>query len=235
MAPKYQRIVDALLSEMDSMHAGDKIETEIELAARFDVSRMTIRQALQVLTAMGRVVGIRGRGTFIADARIHKSGARGGSFTQLLTSQNLTPSTRLLHSKELRAPAIVAVELDLEEDARVFEVRRLRLGDGAPLCIETSYLSRASYPDMNSLNLELSLYELLSKRYNVRFTDAEVRFSAQLATREQATLLDIRPGSAVMRAISITHDDRGQKIERTESIYRGDRYEFQLSGPVEVP
>lgn len=232
MTAKYQRIVDALLAEIDDKQPGDKIESELELSERFQVSRMTIRQALQVLTFMGKITGIRGKGTFVANPRIRKSGTQGASFTEVLSQQSVTPSTRVLRVREMASPPMVALELGLEEGARVFEVKRLRLGDDVPLCIETSYLARARYPDLGELNLELSLYELLKQHYRVSLHHADVRFAARRASGEESELLGIRAGSPVMSSESTTRDEHNRAIEFTESIYRGDRYEFHVTSTI---
>lgn len=228
MSPKYQTIVDTLLREIDELRPGDKIDTEYDLAARFGVSRMTVRQALQVLASMDRIVGVRGRGTFVADRRIRKSGAEGASFTEVVTRQSLIPSTDVLDVVDVQGTAPFTAELGLDADARLLRVRRLRLGDGNPLCLETSHLPVSRFPDLGDLDLRTSLYELLAQRYGVRLRSADVRLTSRRATGAESKLLQLSRGAPVMQAISTTRDADGTIVETTTSVYRGDRYEFQL-------
>ena len=225
--PRYLDIGEALAAEVNLMQPGDRLPKERELAERFAVSRMTIRQALSLLADQGRVYAVRGHGTYVAEPHVAKD-ATLSSFTEDMIARGFTPGSRLLSAAEVPAPADVARALELPEGAPTFSIERLRLADGMPMCLETVHLPVRLFPRLLDLDLTGSLYALLTGRFRTSVARAEQTFSAALLTRRQSDLLGVPAGSAalVMRRISV--DTRGRLVEHAESIYRNDRYEFRL-------
>jgi DNA-binding GntR family transcriptional regulator len=225
--PRYLDIGERLAAEVSLMQPGDQLPKERELAERFAVSRMTVRQALSLLTDQGRVYSVRGHGTFVAEPHVAKD-ATLASFTEDMIARGFTPGSRLLAAVEVPAPADVARALELPHGSPTLRIERLRLADDVPMCLETVHLPARLFPRLLDTDLTGSLYSLLGARFRTTVSRADQTFSATRLTRRQSDLLGVPSGSAalVMRRISV--DTRGRLVEHGESIYRNDRYEFRL-------
>jgi GntR family transcriptional regulator len=225
--PRYIDIGERLAAEVSLMQPGDQLPKERELAERFAVSRMTVRQALSLLTDQGRVYSVRGHGTFVAEPVVSKD-ATLASFTEDMIARGLTPGSRLLSAGEVPAPGPIARALELPAGAPLFQIERLRLADDVPMCLETVHLPARLFPRLLEHDLTGSLYSLLGSRFKTTVARAEQTFSAERLNKRQADLLGVPMGSPalVMRRIGV--DTRGRLVEHGESIYRNDRYEFKL-------
>jgi len=209
----------------ETLAPNQMLAPERDLAARFGVSRMTIRQALRALTNQGVIYSVRGVGTFVAEPRVRKDPTL-TSFSEDMRSRGLRPGSRLLSADLVDAETAVAAELGVEPGAPVYRVERLRLADDVPLCHEQSFLPARLFPGLTDQDLEGSLYELLASRYRVRVVRAQQTTRAVNLSRRLATLLDVPARAAALHVHRVGMDARGRIAERTDSLYRGDRYDF---------
>jgi len=134
---------------------------------------------------------------------------------------------------EVRADAEMAVRLGVRAGARVLRVVRLRLVDGEPMAIERTYLAAARFPRLRGHLERLgSLYEALAVGYGVRLGRAEETIETALASPEEAALLGVEVGLALLLASRHSFDRSGAPVEWGRSLYRGDRYKLvaQLRG-----
>lgn len=199
---------------------GTATPSERELVQRFGVARMTVRQAIDTLVAEGLVQRIPGKGTFVTEPR----GRVGAllSFTQEMRARGLLPESQTLVARIERAGPGVARVLQLTEGDPVIHWRRLRRADGTPMCIEDAYLSEVLLPGFLQRGTPTSLYEALEHR-GLRPTWAEDSVQADLATDEEAALLEVPRGSALLKvARRAVCDDKPVEVSR--SAYRADRY-----------
>nr|WSY56252.1 GntR family transcriptional regulator [Streptomyces sp. NBC_00886] len=225
MAAKYEAVLQDLSQRIATMAPGDRLPSEQQLAETYAVSGMTVRRALQVLIEAKRIVGIRGRGTFVAQPTVSKRLTL-ASFTESMRAAGMTARTEVISAGLARASKDVAERLNIDEKEQVVTLTRLRFGDETPLCLEHSVLRASSFPGILGLNLEGSLYELLRKRYSVELSRAELRLSAVLPSAREAELLAIDTTVPCIKARSRGMLGNGTTVEDTTSIYRGDRYEL---------
>jgi GntR family transcriptional regulator len=199
---------------------GSPAPSERELVHRFSVARMTVRQALDALVAEGLLERVPGRGTFVATPRRTATHITG--FTEDLTRRGLLAESQTLLARREQAGPGVARALNLTEGDAVIHWRRLRRGDGTPVCLEDAYLNEVLLPGFLQTGMPTSLYEALEAR-GLRPTWAEDSISADTASAEEATLLEVDPGAVVLR-----HSRRaltGEKVvEVSRSVYRADRF-----------
>jgi GntR family transcriptional regulator len=225
---KHVEIREQLLTRIKAMRPDDLLPQERELADTFQVSRTTVRQALQGLIEDGLIYSVRGQGTFVARGRISK-GLALTSFTEDMRARDLEPATRLLTAEEHPAPDDVARTLELKPGTSVYYLERLRLADGFPMCFERTYLPAALFPKLLDQDLERSLYQLLATRYRTNMITAEQRISATALQRRHADLLDVPVKSAALLVSRRDIDHRGRVVEYCQSLYRADRYDFALT------
>ncbi|WP_166354564.1 GntR family transcriptional regulator [Phytoactinopolyspora limicola] len=226
--PKYLQINDQLTAMIADMEPDTLLPKELELAETFSVSRETLRQALQLQTSAGRIYSIKGKGTFVARPHISK-GDKLTSFTEDMEARGLTPRSRVISAREITPDTDTAHDLELDDGRTVFEIVRIRLADDVPMCLETFQTPTSFFPTLLELPLTGSIYELFRTHGRISITNTEQRITAALAKKAQADLLGVRPRSPVLLVNRVSSDQRGRLIERTESVYRGDRYDFRLS------
>jgi GntR family transcriptional regulator len=208
---------------------GAKIPTEPELQKTYGVSRGTVRRAVDELARQGYVVKKHGRGTFVRSTSPILQKSELASFTHQLSAQGLAPTNRLLSAGRIRAAEAegqVKEAFGLTNEAEVIHIRRLRLGDGVPLAIQSVYLLLASCPGI--LEEDLShLFQLYETRYGVRISLADETIRVGQAAEDEAALLEIAPGDPIVirDRISLTPD--GEPFEVLHSVDRGDRFQYR--------
>jgi GntR family transcriptional regulator len=206
----------------------DKLPTERELADQFSVSRLTVRGALERLEREGRVYRVQGSGTFVAEPRIAKS-LELTSFSEDMRARGLTPGSRLVAAEVRPAGAQVGAALGSNPAAEVYHLRRVRTADGQPMALEDVYLPTALVPGLLELDLSGGMYDILDERYRLRVERADQTIQATVLDPDEAELLETGPFSPAFRVRRTGFDARGRHVEYGTSLYRGDRYSFDLS------
>jgi len=206
----------------------DKLPTERDLAGTFSVSRLTVRRVLDRLERAGCVYRIQGAGTFVSEPRIAKS-VELTSFSEDMRSRGLVPGSLFVESERVPAGAEVGYALGISPATSVVHIRRVRTADGEPMCLENCYLPGHLLPEDMVLAPNDSLYAQLTERYNVRLTRADQTIRVTVLDRADAVALHVPPFSPAFRIERVGYDARGQAIERAESLYRGDRYSYELT------
>lgn len=143
--PKYYRLKRHLLDMTETLPPGTPVPPERTLAAEFDTSRTTVRQALQELVVEGRLERIQGKGTFVAKPKVSQA-LQLTSYTEDMRAQGLEPTSQLLDIGYVTADDTLAGLLDITAGGRVLRIERLRLASGEPMAIETTHLSAKRFP-----------------------------------------------------------------------------------------
>jgi GntR family transcriptional regulator len=231
--PRYHEIEKALRARVKGLRPGDPLPSDAELCKEFGVSRMTARNAMQRLAQEGLVYRVPGRGTFVAEAPTHRQASSLLSFSQEMRRQGRVPSSRLLE-RDLRAPTSEqASRLRLRERDQVVWLRRLRLADNQPIAIESAALHPRTALTVMEADLERhSLHATLANAGYV-LTSGRATIHAEDATGEDARLLAMRRGGALLVEERIIRDLRGEPLEFTESRYPADRYALDVDFVVE--
>lgn len=224
--PKYEVLAAALEERVGAMHAHDALPTERELLEEFQLSRTTVRQAIRLLVRQGLVYNVQGSGTYVANPAVVSKTLRLTSFTEDMRQRGLEPSSTILEQQDVAATPKLATQLHLTAGDPLIAVLRLRLADGLPMALEQVYLV-AGLVDLAHLDTASSLYEQL-RDAGVTITRATQTIDAVNLDAEQGHYLDQAVGAAALRVQRVNFTDRGTPFEHAETIYRGDRYSFDI-------
>jgi GntR family transcriptional regulator len=229
--PRYYEIEQALRARISSLEPHSPLPSDAELCEEFAVSRMTARGAVQRLVHEGLVYRVPGRGTFVADRAAHRSATHILSFSDEMRRKGREPSSRVVESRRRSATEVEQERLGVDE---VVVVRRVRLADNAPIALETAVFP-ARVAGVLGADLEReSLFEVLSKAGTVP-TAGRATVSAHSASAEEARLLEIKKGDALLVERRLIRDQDGEPLELTESRYVGSRYGLDVDFEVELP
>ena len=208
---------------------GELVPSERELSERYDISRMTARQALNELVDEGLVYREQGRGTFVAEPKLVQRLARLTGYTDDMRERSLQPGAQVLRLEMIEAPLHVAAMLRIQAGAPVVLLERLRLADEVPMAVETSHLHFDGVEGLLGEDFaNNSLYHVLSTKYNIIPTRAEQQIEAALCDQHRQGALQVETGAPVLHTIRVTFDQRDRPFEYVDSIYRGDRYVFHV-------
>lgn len=204
---------------------GDALPSERDLAIKVDVSRVTVRKAVQHLVRDGLLIQRHGSGTFVAPQthRVEQSLSQLTSFAEDMARRGMEVRSDWLDRGLYHPSPEETVVLGLSPGERVARVARLRISSDQPLAIERAALSADILPDPATIGA--SLYAHLDKSGN-RPVRAIQRIRAVSAEGEDARLLDVPEGAAVLHIERISYLGSGRVIEFTRSVYRGDTYDF---------
>jgi len=219
-----KRFIEQAVSS-GQMSAGDALPSERDLAAKMDVSRVTVRKAVQHLVREGVLVQRHGSGTYVAAQpnRVEQSLSQLTSFTEDMARRGMVVRSVWL-DRGLYAPSPEeTVTLGLSSGDNVARVARLRIAGDTPLAIERAALSSRILPDPEFVGT--SLYAHLEKSAN-RPVRAIQRIRAVSLGDDDAALLEVTPGVASLHIERTSYLASGRVVEFTRSIYRGDTYDF---------
>lgn len=183
--------------ERHELKEGQVIPSESELCARYQVSRITVRKAIDELVRDGLVYRIKGKGTFVQN--LEKKGLSNiYSFTEAILHRGKTPSKRLLSMEKTEADSALKERMGLE-CGQVYRIKSLYFADGQPYCVNTSVLPADLFPNLEFFDFNnRSLYEVLKSFYDLSFTRVNQVIHAVAADEETGTLLEMQVGRPLL-------------------------------------
>ena len=234
--PLYQQIYDDLKDAIrDGVYApGDKVPSESELSERYQVSRITVRRAIEDLCSEGILTKMQGRGTFVETRRLSSRLFRTNetiSFTSLCAESDVTPGAHIVERQIVPSRPDELEFFSLEEGSLMVMVRRTRTADGLPVADETVIVPYSWGAPLLKENLEdASIFEAIERIHGaspaetVRWTVNAVR-----TTSAQASLLGLSAGDPMLYSETYYADRAGNPISVSRDYFVGGRYELSLA------
>jgi GntR family transcriptional regulator len=229
--PRYYQLANILRERISegNFETHQPIPSERQLEQIYSVSRTTIRQAIDLLVRQGFLFREHGRGTFVSPQKLQKGISELTSFTEDMKQRGIVPGQKILQIGYIQPPAKVRAHLELPESSGpVLCIERLRLGDGVPMGLQTSYYL---LPEGQSISRELleeygSIYRILQEIFHLIPTEADETLEVTLATPPEAALLQIKAGSPLLLSERTTYSQYRRVFEFVKILYRGDRYRY---------
>jgi GntR family transcriptional regulator len=225
-APRYIQLANSLEIAIKQrvLGVGDFLPPERMLAEALDLSRVTVSKAMRLLEEKALVSRQQGIGTRVAMHIGYSLNQDNGFTAQVLRSGSSVSNQWLLRSC-IKAPCEVAKALELASDSIVVKLRRLRLMDGNPVSLETTYIPTRFLPDPEEL--EHSLYALWKSRGIVP-EGRHFLLKAVASSDENASLLNVQSGTPLLRIVQTSRNAQGEVLEFSETLCRSDVYEFEV-------
>ena len=230
--PLYHQLRSVLQRQIEcgEFRIDDRLPNEDLIAAHYDVSKITVREALKTLAAAGYVRREQGRGTFVTNPRVAQGPRKLTCFSDEMRLRGLTASSRVLASEVVPADSDLAEKLAINQGASVFRLKRIRLADGEIMGLQTAHLALERVPGIAEINFETaSLYETLEARYGLKPVRARETHCAIALNRSDAHQLGLQPGAPALSAERLSSSADGTPLEYVWSLMRGDRYQIVLN------
>lgn len=227
--PIYVRIHNQIRQDIaaNKWHIGQRIPSERDLAQQFQVSRMTIRQAIQTLVDEGILHRKLGSGTYIASRKVQEKMSGTTSFTDIMLSQGKKPSSKLVSYYLTDPTSSEKEQLQLDSTIKILRMERIRLADGVPICFDITSIPADIIASIGRPEIVRSLYHALEKN-GYHLGHAFQTVSAMLASEKVSDLLRIKRGASILRLRQVTMLDNGRPFEYVRAQYAGERFEFYL-------
>jgi GntR family transcriptional regulator len=210
---------------------GDRLPSVAQLARELGVGQSSVREALRHQQALGVIEMRQGKGTFVAAPDPIELGSYVTSFSRIVRERGMVPGALVLRCEIAVPDEEVRQSLALDEGEQVNLLQRLRLADGEPIALETSYTSHHRFPQLlqDHRRLEGSLYDLLGEQYAVTLAYARQTVGAALVTKAQSRLLKVEAGQPALEMRTIAYLADGSPVEFGHSFYRADRYQYKVT------
>lgn len=225
----YQQLIEVIKDQISSgeLKSGDRIPTEIELSKLYDISRITVRKAVELLEEEEVLVKKQGIGTFVTAKKLKRDSTKFMGFSEHCRQVDSEPGTRLITADLIEASISQADQLQLKEGEKVIRIIRLRLADGEPVMIEENYFPvRFAY--LLAEDLSKSLYKTLES-HGVYPAAGKNRITICYANHEEAEYLDVAEGEALLLWKGVCLDDRGNPLHVIRNKVDPKRYEITMS------
>ncbi|MFR0357174.1 GntR family transcriptional regulator [Streptomyces sediminimaris] len=231
MRTRHEEIADELRRAIDreAYVVGSRLPSEAELAARYGVSRGTVRQAVAALTAEGLIGSRQGARRVVLASRRSQSFAELRSFAQWARAMGREATGHVVAQEYLPAGAQDATRLQLREGTPVLHVLRVRGLDGEPVLLERTVYADWISPAVEDLDPDAaSVTQLLYDSTGLVFAYGEHVIDAVAAGARDAELLGIRRTSPLLRVRRVTTTREGRPVEWSDDRYRSDAVSFSV-------
>ncbi len=227
----YYQLKERLMSRitMKEWNPNDKIPNELALCHEYNVSRITVRQALTELEREGYVIRKQGKGTFVSFPRIEQNLTSFYSFSDEFKKRGFKPSNKILEFHLTIPVSEIAGKLGIENAGKqVFCIKRLRYADETLVAIESTYLPADLFNDLTMEDLENnSLYEIMRQKYDVNPNSAEESIGATSIGDRESVFFGVRKGTAALDIERFAFSG-SRCVEYTTGIVRGDIFRFHV-------
>ncbi len=230
--PKYYQLASILRQKIDDgeWEPRSPIPSERQLEQLYNISRTTIREAVDHLVRQGFLYREHGRGTFVSPQKLQKGLMELTSFSEDLLKRGITPGQVIRDMSRIVPAPNILQRLELAAGTEVLRIQRIRLGDQVPIGLQTSFIALSKEQNITREEMETagSLYRILQEKFGIIPTEADETLEVTLATPEEATLLQIEAGAPLLLNERLLFSQNRTPVEFVKILYRGDRYQYYV-------
>ncbi|WP_108060707.1 GntR family transcriptional regulator [Poseidonibacter lekithochrous] len=224
--PLYVQLKNKLAKDIKENYShGDLIPTEMQIEKEYEVSRITVRKAIELLERENILEKKQGSGTFVKEQKILYDANSIGSLTQRLSKENHKLSTKSIEFIVIEEEHYVK---DLLQCDTLLCIKRFRELNNVPFALMINYLDITKVPNLEEkFNIE-SLYTFLKDEYSIEFYNAEETVEAKDASKEEAKKLGIKENSSLLSLHRLSFDKNNKPVEYSDIVIKADMYKHKI-------
>lgn len=229
--PMYFQIKEIIreMIENEELKPGDLLPPERELCEFHDVSRMTVNKAILSLVNEGLIYREQGKGTFVSNPKKNQELPELKGFTEAMGKNGNKIESRVLSFKLRNSTKRTSKALNIQEGSEVIEITRLRIFNGEPIALETSWLPHDMFPSLCEASIkDSSLYELFRSEFNLKLNSASETIEPIALNDYEAEHLHQDNGALALLFHRVTYEETGIAVEFSKSIFRSDKYKYEI-------
>lgn len=230
--PRHSQISQWLRSQIEKgkFEPEEKLPSENELAKKFEVSRVTVRRALQSLENEEIIYRCQGLGSFVSDERAPHNLVRLTDFDEDMQNAGLEASSIVKKYETIDAPDWLSSSINVKQGNKVLQIDRLRLADGQPIAFDSTWLPIFYGQLLTDKKLKDStIYKILEQEYDIQILRGTYRFSAETADEFLANELSVDKGSALMLIDRTTYTVKNKPVYYQKRYYRSDKVLYEMT------
>ena len=230
--PRHEQISNWIRKQIESGNytVDEKLPSENDFTHKFDVSRVTVRRALQTLENEQLIYRCQGLGSFVKDHRSYQPLGGLTDFMEDMTRAGMEASSKVLTFEPVSPPNRIAAILKLEEESNVIRLDRLRMGDGQPIAFDTTWLPMFYGQLIENFDLkEETIYGILEQEYDIPVEKGCYRIEAQNANSYLAEQLKVSETTALLLLNRLSYTVGEKPIYYQQRYYRTDRMVYKIS------
>lgn len=230
--PRYYQLKEIIreMVENEQLKPRDSVPTERELCEYHEISRMTARKAITELVHEGILFREQGKGTYVAQPKVKQSVSELIGFTEEMKRKGLKVETKILNFTIKEPTKKIIKQLNLELSDKVYEIFRLRIVEGESYAIEKAWVPEKHTRGFKEEDLEgNSLYKVLEEKYGIKLSHGKQYLEPIILTAYESNLLGVKEAMLGLLFERRAFTDDNVPIEFTKSVYRSDRYKFEIT------
>lgn len=224
--PAYCQLKKIILNKIQNGEFKEEcpIPSERSLSEMMQISRMTVRQALNQLVYEGVLFREHGRGTFVSKVKFEQRNIM--SFSEIVKQNGMEASTRILSFEIREAEELISTYLHLIKNEKVYNLKRLRLANKKPIGIEEVFIPQKYCPGLEKKDLTTSLYGIMKNKYDYYIHFVDYVIEAVKPSEEEKILLEIEKPVSVLVTKGINYIEADTRLLYERSAYRSDEYKY---------
>ena len=230
--PKYYLIKNSIIEKINNedLAPHQLLPSERELIEKYNVSRITVRRAIDELVKEGYAYKVPGKGSFVKGDNLKQRLTKVHSYTEEIISQGMTPSRKVLHSEIEEVDIKKMKKLNLHKGDELFVLERIYYADDEPICLTKTVLPYKMFPKIECFDFaNNSLYSILENFYNLEITRAAQMLEASVSTNKISHHLDIENGHPLLLFRTTTYglfDGVEVPFEYFKSYFKTDKIKY---------
>ncbi|MFZ4218894.1 GntR family transcriptional regulator [Enterobacter ludwigii] len=228
--PMYRQIADALREKITAgeLKPGDALPTESSLQETFSVSRVTVRQALKLLTEEQIIESIQGSGSYVREERVNYDIYQLTGFYEKLADRNVDTHSDVKTFEVIKADVKLAETLNIRPDDKVWHVKRVRFIKQKPVNLEETWMPLAMFADLTWEVMENSKYHYIEQIKKMVIDRSEQELVPIMPSQEAIDALALDPTKPILEKVSRGFLKDGRVFEYSRNVFNSDDYKFTL-------
>lgn len=228
--PLYAQLMDILVDDMrKNLEEDEKLMSEREICEFYDVSRTTVRQALDQLEREGYIYKQHGKGTFVSSRKMNQDITVFYSFTEEMKKIGKIPSSDLIGFELVESSSKLQTLFELDEQYVFYKIVRIRKADEIPMMYEITYLPFDRFKGLKKNDLEnVAMYDILEEKFNLIIDSAREEFQPIATSKLEGIYLGVEENTPSLKIERFTYE-RDKLVEYTVSTARGDKFKYKVN------